>query len=157
MRVPSFAVHAALFVFAAFAFVYSPALSAEAQREALVVTTHTGTHDFNVEIADDDRERERGLMFRFSMLADEGMLFDFFSEQPVSFWMSNTYIPLDMLFIKADGTIELIAARATPLSERSIPSKGPVRYVLEINGGLSEKLGIEPGDTVSGPAIESRR
>ncbi len=110
-----------------------------------------------VEIADDDRERARGLMFRRSMPDDEGMLFDFFSEQPESFWMRNTYIPLDMLFIKADGTIDSIAEHATPLSERSIPSKSPVRFVLEINGGLSETLGIKLGDKVSGPAMDARR
>ena len=110
-----------------------------------------------VEIADDDRARGIGLMFRRSMGDDEGMLFDFFEEQPASFWMRNTYIPLDMLFIKADGTIESIAKRTTPLSERSVRSKGPVRYVLEINGGMSDRLGIEAGDVVSGPAIESRR
>jgi uncharacterized membrane protein (UPF0127 family) len=68
--------------------------------------------------------------------------------------MENTYISLDMLFIKADGTVESIAERTTPLSRNGVPSKGPVRYVLEINGGLSDQLGIEPGDKVSGPAMD---
>jgi uncharacterized membrane protein (UPF0127 family) len=90
------------------------------------------------------------------MADDAGMLFDFGRDERASFWMRNTYIPLDMLFIKADGTIESIAERTTPLSERSVPSKGPVRYVLEINGGLSDRLGIEAGDKVSGPAMETR-
>ncbi len=157
MRFSSLAAYAALLLFAAFAIVQSPAYSAEAQREALVITTKTGAHDFIVEIADNDQERARGLMFVRSMPDDEGMLFDFFTEQPVSFWMRNTYIPLDMLFIKADGTIDSIAKRATPLSDRSIPSKGPIRFVLEINGGLSEKLGVETGDTVSGAAMDARR
>ena len=157
MRIRSFAALAALLFSAVLTLSQSPAQSADAQREALVITASTGEHDFKVEIADDDRERQLGLMFRRSMADDEGMLFDFFQEEQVSFWMRNTYIPLDMLFIKADGTIASIAERATPLSERSIPSKGPVRYVLEINGGLSAKLGIKPGDVVSGPAIESRR
>ena len=79
------------------------------------------------------------------------------AEQPASFWMENTFIPLDMLFIKADGSVESIAERTTPLSRRSVPSKGPVRFVLEINGGLSAALGIKPGAKVSGPAIDNRR
>jgi uncharacterized membrane protein (UPF0127 family) len=126
-----------------------------APREELAVTTEAGERVFQVEIADDPRERALGLMFRMSMAEDEGMLFDFGTEEPASFWMKNTYIPLDMLFIKADGTIESIAERATPLSERSIRSQGAVRYVLEINGGLSDKFGIEAGDKVSGEAIET--
>jgi uncharacterized membrane protein (UPF0127 family) len=128
--------------------------SGQAVREELVVTTDAGEHQFQVEIADDAQERARGLMFRRTMPEGEGMLFDFGEEEPASFWMENTYIPLDMLFIKADGTVESIAERTTPLSRSGVPSKGPVRYVLEINAGLSDKLGIEPGDKVSGPAME---
>jgi uncharacterized membrane protein (UPF0127 family) len=124
-------------------------------REELTITTDSGPHLFQVEIADNPQERAFGLMFRQEMPADAGMLFDFEEEQPASFWMRNTYIPLDMLFIKADGTVESIAERTTPLSERSIPSKGPVRYVLEINGGVSKELGIEPGDVASGPALHA--
>ena len=132
------------------------AQAASAVREELTVATLAGPHKFHVEIADDPRERSRGLMFRREMAKEHGMLFDFGSEQPASFWMENTYIPLDMIFIKEDGTIESIAERTTPLSRRSVTSKGPVRYVLEINGGLSDELGIRPGDKVSGPAIEAR-
>ena len=128
---------------------------AEAIREDLTVTSATGEHRFAVEIADDSQERARGLMFRRSMPDGEGMLFDFGEEQPASFWMENTYIPLDMLFIKENGMVESIAERTTPLSRAGVPSKGPVRYVLEINGGLSDKLGIKPGDKVSGPALEA--
>lgn len=124
-------------------------------REALLVTTDAGDKQFQVERADDPQERARGLMFRREMADEHGMLFDFGAEEPASFWMANTYIPLDMIFIKADGTIESIAERTTPLSQRSVTSKGPVRYVLEINGGLSDELGIEPGDKVSGPAMEA--
>ena len=147
-------------VFAAFFLVAAlPAGNLAAQtagpREELVIATKTGPQEFRVEIADDNRETTIGLMFRRSMARDEGMLFDFGVEAPRSFWMRNTYIPLDMLFIKADGTIESIAERTTPLSEKSVPSKGPVRYVLEINGGLSDTLGIVPGDTISGPAMEA--
>ena len=83
------------------------------------------------------------------------MLFDHDEDIEASFWMRNTYISLDMIFIEADGTIESIAERTTPLSEKSVRSRGPVRYVLEINGGLSDELGIAPGDTVTGPAMEA--
>jgi uncharacterized membrane protein (UPF0127 family) len=124
--------------------------------EELLIATDGGEKEFQVEIADDPREISIGLMFRRQMAENEGMLFDFGAEERRSFWMRNTYIPLDMLFIKADGTIDSIAERATPLSEKAVPSKGPVRFVLEINGGLSDTLGIAPGDTVSGPAIEGR-
>lgn len=129
--------------------------SAEAPRQALSVATDLETLSFQVEIADDPRERALGLMYRRDMPPDQGMLFDFDAEQPVSFWMRNTYISLDMLFIKADGTIASIAKRTTPFSDESIPSRGPVRYVLEINGGLSDELGIEPGDVVAGPAMDA--
>jgi uncharacterized protein len=121
----------------------------------LVVTTDAAEHTFTVEIVDTAAERSRGLMYRRELAADAGMLFDFKAELPASFWMKNTYIPLDMLFIRADGVIESIAERTTPLSERSVESKGPVRYVLEINGGRSDELGIAAGDTVSGPALEA--
>jgi uncharacterized membrane protein (UPF0127 family) len=133
------------------------AQDAAAIREALIVTTEAGPQKFQVEIADDPRERSRGLMFRREMARDHGMLFDFGAEEPASFWMENTYLPLDMIFIRADGTIESVAERTTPLSRRGVRSKGPVRYVLEINGGLSDELGIRPGDKVSGPAVEARQ
>jgi len=133
-----------------------PAVAQEAAREILSIVTDAGERTFQVEIADDPRERAVGLMFRRAMPADAGMLFDFMEEQPASFWMRNTYIPLDMIFIKSDGTIDSIGERTTPLSERSVPSKGPVRFVLEINGGLSDRLGIEAGDRVTGPAMEAR-
>jgi uncharacterized membrane protein (UPF0127 family) len=121
---------------------------------SLSIAGAAASHQFQVEIADDPLEQTRGLMYRHDMPKDHGMLFDFGADRPASFWMRNTYIPLDMLFIREDGTIESIAERTTPLSERSIKSRGPVRYVLEINGGLSDELGIKPGDTVSGPAID---
>jgi len=142
---------------AALLFLASTAIAQSAERERLLVQSAGGEHEFQVEIADDPAERARGLMFRREMADDEGMLFDFGADAPASFWMRNTYIPLDMLFIEADGTIESIAERTTPLSEKSVPSKGPVRFVLEINGGLSDRLGIAAGDIVTGPAIEGRQ
>ena len=138
-------------------FVLPVAAQAASPRDELIVVTAAGEHRFQVEIADEPRERARGLMFRREMGAEEGMLFDFEDEQPASFWMRNTYIPLDMLFIRADGIIESIGERTTPLSEKSVTSRGPVRYVLEINGGLSDQLGIEAGDSVAGPAMDARQ
>jgi len=123
----------------------------------LTITTAGGeTVRFRVELALTDAERARGLMYRRAMPADEGMLFDFEGERIVTMWMRNTYIPLDMLFIGADWTIRHIAARTTPLSERTISSTAPVRYVVEINGGLARKLGLAPGDRVSGAALGGR-
>lgn len=115
----------------------------------LSITTAAGsTHRFTVEFADTAERRAVGLMYRSSMAADHGMLFDFKSDQPVSMWMRNTRIPLDMLFIARDGRIVNIAERAVPFSETTIPSKGPVRAVLELNGGTTARLGIKPGDRV---------
>ena len=144
-------------VLAAFLLVASTAAPQAAEREALVIKSAGGEHAFQVEVADDARERALGLMFRRDMPAGEGMLFDFGEDVPASFWMRNTYISLDMLFIEADGTIESIAERTTPLSEKSVTSEGPVRFVLEINGGLSDALGIKAGDVATGPAIETRQ
>jgi uncharacterized protein len=110
----------------------------------------SGVHPFDVQLATNDAERERGLMFVKSLPEGQGMLFDFKRDQPVSFWMHNTYIPLDMLFIAGDGRIMRIAENAKPLSDALIPSQYPVRAVLEVIGGTAEKLGIHAGDHVSG-------
>jgi uncharacterized membrane protein (UPF0127 family) len=118
------------------------------QHSSLVIDTGKRDIRFDVELALNDIERARGLMFRDKLGPYEGMLFDFYQEAPVSFWMKNTLIPLDMLFIAGDGTIKHIHANATPLSTDSIPSEFPVRAVLEINGGSARLLGIKPGDKV---------
>jgi hypothetical protein len=116
--------------------------------EPLEIVTAQGPVRFRVEMADSAREREQGLMWRGSMPVDQGMLFDFPVESEQGFWMRNTYIPLDIIFIRADGRIHSIARSTTPLSEALVPSGGPVKAVLEINGGLAEHLGILPGDRV---------
>jgi Uncharacterized conserved protein len=95
-------------------------------------------------------------MYRKELPEGRGMLFDFQREQEVSFWMQNTYIPLDMLFIRADGRILRIAENTEPLSTRMIPSGGPVRAVLEVIGGTARKLGIAPGDRVGHPIFKTR-
>lgn len=106
------------------------------------------TYAFNVEIARTPDQHRQGLMWRTKLAPDAGMLFIYSSEQPVSMWMSNTLIPLDMLFIAADGNIVRIAERAVPKSEEIISSGRPVVLVLELNGGTAAKLGIKPGDRV---------
>jgi uncharacterized membrane protein (UPF0127 family) len=120
-------------------------------KKSLVVETAAGAHEFKIELALTDEQRSRGLMFVRHMPADEGMLFDYGSEQPVSFWMKNTYIPLDMVFIKASGEIIHIAKRTVPQSLTPVPSPEPVRAVLEVNAGVTDKLGISTGDTVLHP------
>ena len=122
----------------------------------LSVTGENGTRQFSVEVADDDVERARGLMYRRSMADNSGMLFDFRDEQNITMWMRNTYISLDMLFIDANGRIGHIAASTTPLSDTIIPSRIKAQFVLEINAGIAKRQGIEVGDLVHGPAIDDR-
>jgi uncharacterized membrane protein (UPF0127 family) len=117
--------------------------------ETLSIATQGGQkQSFRVEVARNDADRAQGLMFRRSMPADQGMLFDFGRVEPVSMWMQNTYLPLDMLFIRPDGTIVRIAANTEPLSTRTIPSGEPVLAVLELNAGTAARLGIKAGDRV---------
>ncbi|SHJ49419.1 hypothetical protein SAMN02745911_2663 [Aureimonas altamirensis DSM 21988] len=115
--------------------------------------TSSGAHRISVEIADTPESRATGLMNRNSMDEDHGMLFDFGESRDVSMWMKNTLIPLDMIFIRQDGTVARIARHATPLSLTPIPSGEPVRYVLELNGGAAAGYGVEPGDRVHHPLV----
>lgn len=117
----------------------------------LVIETPGGSHRFTIELAATPGERSRGLMYRQHMQADHGMLFDFQTEQPVAFWMKNTPLPLDMLFIDGNGTVLQIAADTEPYSETPIPSEQPIRAVLEVNAGVARKLGIAPGAMVHHP------
>lgn len=117
--------------------------------EALALQTVDGArHEFRVEIADDDAERARGLMYRRSLARDAGMLFLFPRDQVMSFWMKNTYVPLDMLFIDATGRIADLHENAWPLDETPIRSDRPVRAVLELVAGSVRRLGIKVGDRV---------
>ncbi|MEH3147304.1 MAG: DUF192 domain-containing protein [Methylobacterium frigidaeris] len=124
--------------------------------EPLAVVARDGRHAFRVEVMRTDADRSRGLMFRRSMAADHGMLFDFERVEPVTMWMKNTYLPLDMLFIRADGTVARIAADTEPLSTRTIPSGEPVLGVLELNAGTAAKLGLRAGDRVEHPLFRGR-
>jgi len=121
-----------------------------AAQDTIEVVTSSGVHAFSVEMATNDAERARGLMFRKSLPEGHGMLFDFQTDQPVQFWMRNTYISLDMIFIKGDGRILNIAENATPMSDALIPSAGPVRAVLEVIAGTARKFHIVAGDRVTG-------
>jgi uncharacterized protein len=120
-----------------------------AGRQTLEIASKTGVHAFSIEIADNDAEREKGLMYRKELPEGQGMLFDFKREEPVGFWMKNTYISLDMIFIRGDGSILSIAENTEPLSTRIIGSGGPVRAVLEVIAGTARKFGIAPGDQVA--------
>ena len=121
-----------------------------AAQDTIEIVTSSGVHAFSVELAANDAERARGLMFRKSLPEGHGMLFDFQTEQPVQFWMRNTYIALDMIFIQGDGRILNIAQNTTPLSDALVPSAGPVRGVLEVIAGTARKFHIAPGDRVTG-------
>lgn len=128
-------------------------VSAQQIRSELIVETVGGPRFFQVEVADSPAERSRGLMFRPRMEEGHGMLFDFGKEQRVSFWMKNTLIPLDMIFIDSAGEITHIHPNAVPRDLTGIPSNGPVQAVLEINGGLARLLEIQVGDTVRHPVF----
>jgi uncharacterized protein len=123
--------------------------------EPLQIITAGKTHEFQVEIAADDANREHGLMNRRYMPADRGMLFEFEREAVVSFWMKNTYIPLDMVFISRAGIVTNVVADAEPLSERVIPSGPPCAAVLELNGGAAAAIGLKVGDRVRHPFFKS--
>jgi uncharacterized protein len=112
-----------------------------------------GKESFAVEVADDGAERSLGLMNRPAMDPARGMLFVYDSPRRVGFWMKNTLIPLDMIFADATGTVTKVHAMAVPLDETPIDGGQDVQFVLEINGGLAGKLGIEPGAEMRHPAI----
>jgi uncharacterized membrane protein (UPF0127 family) len=117
--------------------------------ENLEILTKTGIRVFQVEFVQTEEQRRIGLMHRKELPDGEGMLFDFARSQPVAMWMRNTYVSLDMIFIRADGTIANIARSTEPLSERSIFSDGYVKGVLEVVAGTADRYGISPGDKVS--------
>ena len=120
--------------------------------EPLVAETDAGERSFTIEIADDPTERSRGLMFRQEMDKDHGMLFVFEQNQPVGFWMKNTPLPLDLVFIGQDGKVRAIE-RGEPFSEAPIAPGEPVQFVLELNAGTAAEAGIEDGDLIRHPAI----
>ena len=142
---------AAVLLVLAFSCVASAGSVRAADMQTFEIVTKSGVKVFNVEVAKTTEERERGLMFRKELSDGQGMLFDFSPEQEVSMWMKNTFIPLDMIFIRADGRILRIAENTVPQSTKIIPSRGLAKGVLEVIAGTAKKYGIAPGDRVAYP------
>jgi uncharacterized membrane protein (UPF0127 family) len=140
---------------AALATMSGPAVRA-ASFSTLEIATKSGVHIFSVEMATTEEEKTKGLMYRRELADGKGMLFDFSPEQQVSMWMKNTYISLDMIFIRADGRILRIAENTQPESTAIISSGGLARGVLEVPAGTAQKYGIAPGDRVSHPLFGRR-
>ena len=130
---------------------FSPALAQDAvtfDRSTLKIETTEAVHSFEIEIATNDEQRARGLMFRNEMAADAGMLFLYRRDRVLTMWMANTYLPLDMLFVGSDGRIVHIAENTIPLSRTTISSRKRARAVLELNAGTARRLGINAGDRI---------
>jgi uncharacterized membrane protein (UPF0127 family) len=123
--------------------------SAGLEQVPLTITSNGQKHRFTVEVASTSEQQTMGLMYRNKLAPDRGMIFPFESPRVASFWMRNTLIPLDMIFVRADGSIANIEANTVPYSEEWILSDGPVAAVLEIAGGRAAELGIKPGDKVA--------
>jgi uncharacterized protein len=133
------------------------ALAAQAAPlERLEVDTASGPHVFQVEVMRTPAELEHGLMDRREMARDRGMLFDFQKAQPVYFWMKNTYLPLDMIFVGPDGRVVNIKHDAKPMDETLIPSGKPTLGVIEVNAGVADAIGLKVGDTVKHPVFQGR-
>ena len=124
--------------------------------QPLEIATKSGVHVFSVEMATTEEEKQTGLMYRKELPDGKGMLFDFSPEQQISMCMKNTYIPLDMIFIRADGRILRIAENTEPMSTKIISSGGLARAVLEVIAGTAQKYGIQPGDRVAHPLFNKR-
>lgn len=116
--------------------------------ELVSIVTSQGRFEFTAEIADDEQERARGLMFRETMPAKHGMLFDFGQTRRIQMWMRNTPLSLDMIFIDPTGQVVNIAERTTPFSDAIIDSMVPVSHVLEVNAGISRLIGLKIGDRI---------
>lgn len=116
--------------------------------QALKIQTASGEKNFGLEIADTDQKRSAGLMYRKDFPADRAMIFVFGEERPVMMWMANTPLPLDMLFVRNDGSIARVAENTVPFSKDIVASGQPVAFVIEVNAGIAAKLGIKAGDTV---------
>jgi uncharacterized membrane protein (UPF0127 family) len=130
-------------------------LEAAMRTERLWLVTSAGRETpIDVEIAEDAEDKQVGLMFRTDLPDGKGMLFAYESPREVTMWMHNTYIPLDMVFIRPDGVVHRIETRAEPMSDRIISSQGPVIAVLELAGGAAERLGLKAGDRVRHPLFK---
>ena len=121
---------------------------AKMRQDQLTLVTSAGEQVIKIEVAETSEEKALGLMYRRSVPEKTGMLFPYQGPQEITMWMRNTYVPLDMVFIRADGVVHRIEAHTEPLSERTIASRGPVTAVLELAAGAAERLGLKPGDKV---------
>jgi uncharacterized membrane protein (UPF0127 family) len=149
---------AALLFIALVAMALAPAADAKVRFDRLWLVPASGQEvQIDIEVAEDPQEKAMGLMFRTELADNKGMLFPYDESRELSMWMRNTYIPLDMVFIRPDGVIHRIEARAEPMSERIINSDGPVSAVLELAGGAAERLGIKAGDRVRYPLFAAPR
>jgi uncharacterized membrane protein (UPF0127 family) len=133
-----------------------PVAAAVCEQQSVSLRGDWGQARFSVEIADDADERARGLMFRESLPGSAGMLFVYDSPQTLSFWMRNTLIPLDLLFIDSRGVVQRVHENASPGDETPIPGGDNLLGVLEINGGLARRIGISPGTQLRHPAFAGR-
>ncbi len=123
--------------------------------QPLVLKTQKGDFRFKVELADSETERNFGLMCRRSLAPDKGMLFDFGAPRPdAAFWMRNTLIPLDIIYVRPNGTVLSIARNARPHDETPLPAGGPVQWVLEVAAGRAGEMGVLPGDRMISPIIK---
>lgn len=127
------------------------------RRETLTLVTSQGSHVIDTEITETMEEKAQGLMFRTKLSDKNGMLFFYEKPQEITMWMRNTYIPLDMVFIRADGVVHRIEARTEPLSETIIASRGNVTACLELAGGAASRLGLKPGDRVQHRYFQSSK
>jgi uncharacterized membrane protein (UPF0127 family) len=118
------------------------------RRDTLILHTAGGAHRIDIEVAESDREQQHGLMFRQSLGDNEGMLFPYPNPREITMWMRNTYISLDMIFIRGDGIVHRIATDTEPFSENIIPSQGEATAVLEMKAGSARRLGLKAGDRV---------
>lgn len=148
-RVPRFLALTLLLTFATLPAAAQTGPQPKLKVESVEILTKTGIRVFNVEMAETPEQQRIGLMFRKEVPDGEGMLFDFGVSRPVGMWMQNTIASLDMIFIRADGTIANIAKRTTPYSLATVESQGAVKAVLEVAAGAADRYGIAPGDKVS--------
>lgn len=118
------------------------------EKKPLTIVTATGQHKITVEVAKNRQEQATGLMFRTEIGQDEGMLFLYPRDMEITMWMKNTYIPLDMIFVKSNGRVLRVEENTVPFSERIIASGGDARAVIEMKGGSAARLGIKPGDKI---------
>lgn len=128
-------------------------LSVPVDAQPLKIIMAAGEKSFDLEIADTEQKRSRGLMYRTDFPLNRAMIFVFDNPQPVMMWMANTPLALDMLFVRSDGTIARVAQKTTPFSEDIVSSGEPVSFVIEINAGVAAMLGIKAGDKVQHPII----